>query len=41
MFKTINWNVVISVLILFALWAVNANLKELHKMILDMFKQNR
>ena len=41
MFKTINWNVVISVLILFALWAVNANLKELPKMIRDMLKQNR
>ena len=41
MLKVINWNVVISVLILFTLWAVNANLKELPKMIRDMLKQNR
>ena len=33
MLKAINWNVVISVLILFALWAVNANLKELQELI--------
>lgn len=41
MFKTINWNVVISILVLFGLWAVNAHLKELPKMIRDMLKQNR
>ena len=41
MFKTINWNVVISILVLFGFWAVNAHLKELPKMIRDMLKQNR
>ncbi len=33
MLKNANWNIVISVLILFGLWAVNANLKELPKMV--------
>lgn len=41
MFKAINWNVVISVLVLFGIWAVDAHLKELPKMIRDMLKQNR
>lgn len=41
MLKNVNWNIVISVLILLALWAANAHIKELPKMIRDMLKQNR
>lgn len=41
MFKAINWNVVLSILILFTLWTADAHLKELPKMIRDMLKQNR
>ena len=41
MLKNANCNIIISVLILFGLWAVNANLKELPKMVRDMLKQNR
>lgn len=41
MFKAINWNIVISIIILFLLWAVNANLKELPKMVRDILKQHR
>ena len=41
MFRSINWNVVISLLVLFGVWAVNSHLKELPKMIRDMLKQNR
>lgn len=39
--KNVNQNIVISVLILLALWAANAHIKELPKMIRDMLKQNR
>ncbi|MBB1069204.1 hypothetical protein H5S40_03425 [Limosilactobacillus sp. RRLNB_1_1] len=39
--KSINWNIVVSILILLALWAANAHIQELPKMIRDMLKQTR